>query len=73
MTTSEPPILYSDGNGRLTCSALKCAGMTAHFSGMKRDLNGARILRMTQKAARDFKASVGEWPACESCGAPAKA
>ena len=71
--TTDAAVLYMDGNGRLTCSALKCAGMTAHFSGMKRDLNGARIVRLTPKAASEFEAACGVRPSCESCGAQAKA
>lgn len=63
--------LFMDGDGRLTCSALECAGATAHFSAMKRDLSGAEIVRLTPEAAREFAAMTGEWPRCESCGCEA--
>jgi len=57
--------LYMDGNGRMTCEALACAGMTAHFSGMTRDLNGAPMACVTPDDARDFETATGQWPACE--------
>lgn len=63
--------LYMDGNGRITCADLKCAGMTAHFSGMKRDLYGAPIERVSVDTVREFMALGFGVPKCEGCGSEA--
>lgn len=62
--------LFLGDNGRMTCADLKCAGMTAHFSKMKRDLSGGRMERVTLDYVREFSA-LGIAPACEGCGAEA--
>jgi hypothetical protein len=55
--------LYIGDNGRCFCGELKCAGMTAHFTG--RDLSGQKVLALTSDvlmsdpSALTFK--------CESC------
>lgn len=61
--------LYFGDNGRLTCSALHCAGMTAHFSKMRTDLSGGEMQRLTEQDAQGFKNVTGVDPTCESCGA----
>ena len=57
--------LYLGDNGRCFCGALRCAGMTAHFSG--RDLSGQKVLHLTGEmvVANGFDADSF---ACESCG-----
>lgn len=62
--------LYIEANGRITCAELRCAGMTAHFSGMKTDLHGATIDKMTPEWAKAFEDAYGAPPSCESCDAP---
>jgi hypothetical protein len=42
-----PHHLYLGDNGRCFCGALRCAGMTAHFTG--RDLSGHPVYRITEK------------------------
>ena len=72
MTTTRPALtpeaLYLGDNGRLTCGALRCAGMTAHFSG--RGISGRKVTRFTARDAAEFRA-MGLEPRCESCGATA--
>jgi hypothetical protein len=63
--------LYMEGNGRITCADMKCAGATAHASGMKRDLNGARIRKVTPTDVKEWLLMVGEPMKCEGCGAEA--
>ena len=57
--------LYLGDNGRCFCGALKCAGMTAHFSG--RDLSGQRVMQLRPE---DNNAPGLEAPGfrCETCG-----
>ena len=62
--------LYIGDNARITCGDLRCAGMTAHFSKMKRDLSGGRMERVTIHYVREFEA-MGITPRCEGCGAEA--
>lgn len=63
--------LYSGDNGRIVCGDLRCAGSTAHFSGMKRDLSGQRMRRMTLDDVREWD-TYGLGPMkCERCGAEA--
>lgn len=62
--------LYLGDNGRMTCGDLKCAGMTAHFSGMTRDLSGQTMQRVTLDDVREF-GLMGIVPVCEGCGAEA--
>ena len=52
--------LYLGDNGRCFCGALRCAGMSAHFTG--RDISGQRVYRPSKADAR--KAGL----ACEGCG-----
>jgi len=55
-----PTALYLGDNGRATCGALACAGMTAFYSG--RDLSGQRLARVTAQVAHAFGLT------CEGCG-----
>lgn len=66
----KPPVpkLWIGDNGRLTCGALRCAGMTAHASGMKRDLSGQRMRRVRAADVAEFEAA-GFKAKCEGCGA----
>ena len=64
--------LYLGDNGRLTCADLRCAGMTAHASGMTRDLSGQSMLRLTPAMVREMMRELaphGLAVACEMCGA----
>ena len=63
--------IWMDGNGRFSCSDLRCAGMTAHFNGMRHDLNGAQMEQVTLSDVREFNA-LGMTIKCESCGAQAQ-
>jgi hypothetical protein len=53
-------VLYLGDNGRCFCGKLRCAGMTAHFSG--RDLSGQRVLTLSAASIKrhGFR--------CEGCG-----
>ena len=52
--------LYLGDNGRAFCGALRCAGMTAHYSG--RDLSGQPVAPLTAREAIDHGIT------CEGCG-----
>lgn len=69
-TQPAPTKLYMEGNGRITCADLRCAGMTAHFNGMTADINGAWITALNAPMCEAFKATCGVEPTCECCGAP---
>lgn len=63
--------LFSGDNGRIVCADLRCAGATAHLSGMKRDLSGQRMRRMTLADVREWD-TYGIGPMkCEICGSEA--
>lgn len=62
--------LWMGDNGRITCSGLRCAGMTAHYAGMKHDLSGGAMERITLDDIREFS-RMGITPVCEGCGAEA--
>ena len=57
--------LYLGDNGRVFCGALRCAGMTAHFTG--HDLSGHRVSRITARITRAWLAEIGHAPECEGC------
>lgn len=61
--------LYMGDNGRLTCKELRCAGMTAHFNGMKTDLSGTPFVKVRPEEIEEFVEACGVEPTCESCGA----
>ncbi len=61
-----PEALYFGDNGRITCGALRCAGMTPHYSG--RDLSGQKMKRVTERDAAGFR-QMGLTAKCETCGA----
>lgn len=52
--------LYLGDNGRAFCGTLRCAGMTAHYSG--RDLSGQKVEALTAQEAIDNGIK------CERCG-----
>jgi hypothetical protein len=58
--TLDPTALYLGDNGRAFCGALKCAGMTAHFTG--RTLSGDQVALVPARDAQDYGLC------CESCG-----
>ena len=58
--------LFISADGTITCGDLKCAGMTAFYSKMKRDLHGAPIRKVNRVDAAEFKAA-GLKLECESC------
>jgi hypothetical protein len=66
--------LYSDGNGRMVCSKLACAGGAMFYSKFKTDLHGAKVIKVTAKFVADMKATMAHYgkfgwvPKCESCG-----
>lgn len=62
--TNEMSRLWLDGNGRVTCDKVRCAGSTASGSGMKYDLNGAEMVEILP----EMIAELGFEPRCESCG-----
>jgi hypothetical protein len=57
--------LYLGDNGRCFCGEMRCAGMTAFFSG--KDISGQRLYRLRPK---DDKAPGMESAGfrCETCG-----
>lgn len=57
--------LWINGNGRVTCDNVRCAGQTAVSSGMRHDLNGAELMEITAdvRGLMDFE------PRCENCRA----
>jgi len=57
--------LYLGDNGRCFCGEMRCAGMTAFYSG--RDLSGQRVYRLKPE---DANAPGLEAPGfrCETCG-----
>lgn len=57
--------LWIDGNGRITCDRIHCAGQTAVASGMRYDLNGAELLEITA----DILPLLDSDPQCENCHA----
>lgn len=61
--------LYVGDNGRITCGALRCAGATAHGSGMRRDLSGQRLVRVDAHYVDAWRRLTGGEPQCEACGA----
>lgn len=58
--------LYLGDNGRAFCGALRCAGMSSHFTG--RDLSGQKVYKVTREDLAAFKAETGHMIRCESCG-----
>ena len=60
--------LYYGDNGRITCGDLRCSGMTAFYSKMKRDMSGQKMAKVTPEDVRGFEA-VGLKCKCETCGA----
>lgn len=56
--------LYIGDNGRIFCK--DCAGVTARSSGMKRDLSGAKIVKVTQDELDYWIREFGEPMKCES-------
>ena len=54
-----PSALYVGDNGRAFCGKLRCAGMTAYFTG--RDISGQRVARV--RPAEALRWGI----ACESC------
>lgn len=59
--------LWIGDNGRITCK--DHAGVTAQCSGMRRDLSGGRMDRLTVADAREFATLTGVEPSCETCHA----
>ena len=59
--------LYVGDNGRIFCKC--CAGQAARSSGMKRDLRGTKILKITEADQLDWVKEFGERMTCESCSA----
>lgn len=72
MTATEPkPALRDDqiylgDNGRCFCGRLRCAGMTAHFTG--RDLSGQKVHRVTDADRQELRRD-GIELVCETCRA----
>ena len=66
--------LYIDGNGRITCSKVTCAGSAMFYSKFKTDLHGAKVLKVNAQFVKDWKmtqahyVSLADGPKCESCG-----
>lgn len=58
--------LYIGDNGRIFCGALRCAGMSAHFTG--RTIAGQRVRRITDAYARAWPTQELGPVRCESCG-----
>lgn len=58
--------LWIDGNGRVTCNKIRCAGQTAVSNSMRYDLNDAELLQITPEVAEMMGEDV---PCCENCGA----
>lgn len=56
--------LYVGDNGRCFCGDLKCAGMTAFYTG--RDLSGLRLLALTPDMLMSDPTALAF--RCESCG-----
>jgi hypothetical protein len=52
--------LYLGDNGRCFCGKLRCAGMTAHFTG--RDLSGQRVQAVDAASAAKYGLR------CAGCG-----
>ena len=57
--------LYEGFNGRIICKA--CAGATARASGMRRDINGAKIYKITDADRQDWLKTIGAPMRCEGC------
>lgn len=62
--------LWMDGNGRISCSDLRCAGQTAHANNMTYDLNGAEMVPVDLAVVKEFQ-SAGLTAKCETCRAEA--
>lgn len=60
--------LWLGDNGRCTCADLRCAGSTAHASGMLHDLSGTLFLEVTPEIVREAE-EMGVPLRCERCGA----
>ncbi len=60
-----PDRLYLGDNGRCFCGALKCAGMTAHFTG--RDLSGQGVLELRREEVEAAGLALVTFH-CEGCG-----
>jgi hypothetical protein len=58
-------VLYFGDNGRITCGSLRCAGMSAFYSG--RTISGQRVKRVTRDDNALFVAEFGEPACCEVC------
>ena len=56
--------LYVGDNGRIFCK--NCAGTAARSSGMKRDLAGTKILKVTQGDLDYWVKEFGEPMKCEN-------
>lgn len=69
MNTPKPKlkddVLYFGDNGRITCGSLRCAGMTAHFTG--RATSGQRVKRVSDADNQMFVAEFGAPACCEIC------
>ncbi len=61
----DPNKLYWGDNYRITCGKLRCAGMSAHFSG--RTISGQRAMPVTRAELAALKAE-GTPAKCETCG-----
>ncbi len=57
-------MLYLGDNGRCFCGTLRCAGMSAHFTG--RDISGQEVLALTPEVLAADPAA--ESVRCEGCG-----
>ena len=55
--------LYAGDNGRIFCE--ECAGMAARSSGMKRDLAGTKILKITREDQHYWIKEFGAPMKCE--------
>ena len=62
----KPSRIYFGDNGRLHCGALRCAGMSAHFTGVA--LDGALVTPVRQDDVDAWLSEFGERPKCETCG-----
>lgn len=59
-----PDALYLGDNGRCFCGELRCAGMTAYYSG--RDLSGQKLMALTPEMLLSEPTALGF--RCEGCG-----
>ena len=65
--------LYLGDNGRVTCSKMGCAGMTAFYAGMRSDLSGGPMDALSVDDVRAMEAALsdrGLKVTCQTCGAP---